>query len=510
MRFVAAFLVLFSLWLLPHGSAFAQQGSCSSSRTLGTDYGCAGPGEALSAAVAAGESQKSSYANQSGWSWNCQKLYVPDQLGYSYHCVATGSGFTYANFQYDRYWSSSFQCPSGQSWDPDVESCVTPCSSRPASTTPFYPPNGSTQCIDGCIASYANASDATGSVSYRSFTGQKCTDVPPCADRDGGGKWVVNTYLGVCQPVTPTCAQGETKNANGECVKDTCPIGYIAVPPTTGGAVSNGNLTCKPKPDDCPAGMKYDGAAGKCMNDPDKPCASGQTRGADGTCKKDDDHDGEPDTDADAEKSFSGGDDCNVPPSCAGDPIMCGQARIQWRIDCNTRERVAINGGSCDVVPTCTGESCKAMEYAQLLQQWRTACAVEKLVAKDSTGTADPNVKDIRDALLNGAVGEGDLTGPSEASEESAVDGRLGGEGSPNGLFTDGTGHVGGVPGSDGLDVAGFGYGNSCPQPPQINLMGQSITLDTSVFCNWMSLGGALVMVFAALLSLRIMASGGT
>ena len=94
---------------------------------------------------------------------------------------------------------------------------------------------------------------------------------------------------------------------------------------------------------------------GKCLPG-DGQCAAGEVRGPDGTCKKDGDGDGQPDDPGDKD-TFAGGDDCSVPPSCGGSPIMCGQARIQWRIDCNTRKNRNIAGGTCNTMPVCTGES---------------------------------------------------------------------------------------------------------------------------------------------------------
>src|SRR5690606_40343439 len=107
-------------------------------------------------------------------------------------------------------------------------------------------------------------------------------------------------------------------------------------------------------------------------------CGEGMAKGKDGTCKADANKDGIPDADQDPDnpdnnedgKKFSGGDNCNAPPACAGDPIMCGQARIQWRIECNTRKHANVEGGACDRMPICTGDGCKPVEYAQLIQQW--------------------------------------------------------------------------------------------------------------------------------------------
>ncbi|PPT76860.1 hypothetical protein XthCFBP4691_19495 [Xanthomonas theicola] len=80
----------------------------------------------------------------------------------------------------------------------------------------------------------------------------------------------------------------------------------------------------------------------------------------------------------------------------------------------------------------------------------------------------------------------------------------------PKDAFSDESGYAGqpgGVPGANGLDTQGYGWSRSCPTPPTVNLMGQSITFDITPFCNWMALGGWLVLIFASFLSVRILSS---
>ena len=120
--------------------------------------------------------------------------------------------------------------------------------------------------------------------------------------------------------------------------------------------------------------------------------APGWARGKDGTCKRDADGDGKPDEGEDegnTDPTFSGGDTCDSPPACSGSPIMCGQARIQWRIDCNTRKDRQITGGACNAMPMCVGKNCDAVEYASLIQQWRVACSLEKIANKDGDGDGE-------------------------------------------------------------------------------------------------------------------------
>ncbi|WP_407071248.1 hypothetical protein [Xanthomonas arboricola] len=236
--------------------------------------------------------------------------------------------------------------------------------------------SGSIGCRNGCDGVWFGNADDT--MTWQT-TGAVCPEDPP-KTCDGMKGYVWNRYLGVCEPTPPDkCPEGQSKNAKGTCEPNACPEGMVL----------GQDGTCKPKDNECPAGQ-IKSPTGSCLPG-DGQCAAGEVRGADGTCKKDGDGDGEPDGegdgDGDPEKSqFSGGDDCNTPPSCSGDAIMCGQARIQWRIDCNTRKNRNVSGGTCASMPVCTGEKCDAVEYSSMLFQWRSACAAEKLLAKSGDG----------------------------------------------------------------------------------------------------------------------------
>ncbi|WP_152249655.1 hypothetical protein [Xanthomonas maliensis] len=246
------------------------------------------------------------------------------------------------------------------------------CNSRPDYNGPFpgsqsgTPVSGSYQCNSGCIQTWTPNADGTWNGGYGA--NQVCD---PNNNNCGPG-FHYNTVLAMCEPdLPPECPNGQTKNAKGQCEPSQCPAGMTL----------QQDGTCAPSHNECPPGQ-VKSPSGSCLPG-DGQCAKGEVMGADGTCKKDSDGDGSPDDgggDGDGDKhTFSGGDDCDTPPSCNGDPIMCGQARIQWRIDCNTRRNRNISGGSCANMPVCTGDKCDAIEYNALLFQWRTACATEKL-----------------------------------------------------------------------------------------------------------------------------------
>lgn len=330
--------------------------------------------------------------------------------------------------------------------------------------------NGSIGCRNGCDGVWYRNSDFT---MTWSVTGDRCPDNEKsnCEQMGEGFYW--NSLLKVCEPPEGKCPGNSKANSLGKCEPEPCPDGKVL----------QHDGTCKTKESECPAG-NIKSPDGKCLPG-EGQCAQGETRGNDGTCKKDSDGDGEPDeeTGEPGEKepdSFSGGDGCKTPPSCSGSAILCGQARIQWRIDCNTRRNRNIAGGQCNTPPVCTGDKCDALEYSGLLMQWRTACALEKAAG----GSGDSgDLAAIRNALTGtgGSVNPGTLPGS---------DAWVTGTGQPTKPNT-----------------AGYGWSGSCPAIPAVSFMGTSIQIDATPICNWLSLGSFFVMGLAALGSLRIVAS---
>lgn len=157
--------------------------------------------------------------------------------------------------------------------------------------------------------------------------------------------------------------------------------------------------------------------------------------------------------------------------------IMCGQARIQWRIDCNTRKDIKISGGSCDAVPICTGKNCNAMEYAQLLMQWRTSCK-----AAGEGGEGESGIKDhmtaLKQAEVNALRGLGTNDGHDGVSESDIFHTFSNDDFDPN-MF-------GGSP------------GGTCSFGTSLEIMGHAITLPSSFWTAAQFIG--LLMVACAYL----------
>ncbi len=350
------------------------------------------------------------------------------------------------------------------------------CSKRESATTPFFPPSGSVRCMSGCESTFRNNADDT---STYSPTGKTCDKKPDCAAQ-GGKNMVWNAALGVCQPVEPECPKGEVKVGNACAKEKPCPDGMALVAGS-----------CKKENNECPAGM-IRSPLGSCIPG-DGQCAKGEVRGPDGTCKRDKDNDGEPDPHGkDDPETFSGGDECDSPPSCSGSPIMCGQARIQWRIDCNTRRHNNISGGHCSQsgMPVCTGKDCNAMEYSSLLMQWRSACALEKMAGEKSDtpggSKSDANGNGVADVL----EGRGDVTPIGDGAADVASAKKWG-----IGLST------------SNLDTSNmFGGSGTCPEPPAITIMGKTVSpADFPYFCQIAAIFRALILIFGAYTALQIL-----
>jgi hypothetical protein len=256
---------------------------------------------------------------------------------------------------------------------------VNSCSSKPDITSQTGPwstfagnaRNGTIQCNGGCETLWSKNSDGTwtGTTSASGFVCEPY-DKNMCS-RFSGYHW--NGEHLACEPDSQECTGGKVSDGLGGCKESSCPPGQV----------QDSNGLCVPEKSECPPG-NVKAPSGACLPG-DGQCAKGEVRGKDGTCKRDANEDGKPDEGEDegnTDEAFSGGDNCNAPPACSGSPIMCGQARIQWRIDCNTRKNRNISGGTCSSTPVCTGEKCDALEYSQLLMQWRTACAIEKMAGK--------------------------------------------------------------------------------------------------------------------------------
>lgn len=378
------------------------------------------------------------------------------------------------------YYTTNFNCQylrsTDQTWQTHAQSksmsafwvATATCASRPPITGLAPYPNGSIICTSSCSYVYHYNGDGS---STKSPTGATClSSNTECAT----GYY---RFEGMCVPKeVPDCLPG-VEAKPGICKKpEQCPTGMHETP----------EGFCEEDGSECPAG-NIKAPSGECLPG-EGQCAVGEARRPNGTCGKDsngdgvaDDDDEDPENDSDKE-TFSGGDNCSSPPSCSGSPIMCGQARIQWRIDCNTRKNVNIAGGSCAAVPICTGEKCNAMEYSSLLMQWRTACATEKLLAGSDDGGSGGQPEWTKVGGMSQDGGAGQTADDVKGVELIEFD-------------------------TDDLDQSGFGGAASCPALYTGTGEGmgsefvQQLASPPAIFCTWIGAVKAIMILFGTIIA---------
>lgn len=112
--------------------------------------------------------------------------------------------------------------------------------------------------------------------------------------------------------------------------------------------------------------------------------------------------------------SASESGNCQQPPTCVGDTLKCLHLKFTWKIECNTKGNKISGGDGCSDgdVPVCAGDSCKAEQYAQVLQQWKQRCAVQAMgegMASRAGNISNPDDAGVVDGIW---IKEGNGNGP--------------------------------------------------------------------------------------------------
>lgn len=105
---------------------------------------------------------------------------------------------------------------------------------------------------------------------------------------------------------------------------------------------------------------------------------------------------------------------CDQAPACVGDTLKCLHLKFTWKIQCNTKGSEISNGDGCgdNDMPVCTGSSCKAEAYAQVLQQWKQRCAVQAMGEGMAARAASISNPGDAEALEGIWIKEGNGNGP--------------------------------------------------------------------------------------------------
>ena len=161
---------------------------------------------------------------------------------------------------------------------------------------------------------------------------------------------------------------------------------------------------------------------------------------------------------------------CDQPFTVNGDNANAVKLRAMRAQICGTATRVVGDVGNCQSTFSVQGDT----PEAHSLRAQRTQICGDEGVEWDAVGEGI--------AMVDAVAGEGD---PSKAFDQSG-----GGEG-------------------DGqLDTAGLGYGSACPQLPVVDVLGTTVDFNryAADMCRWIALAGQIVLILAALASLRIIA----
>jgi hypothetical protein len=436
----------------------------------------------------------------------------PEAFGMAWRAAWYGHGATCQTTYRKRSYPANVDCITpGEVWDDATKTCVVPPDCEQG----------------GLIGEATNArlvrEGQVGCI-YDPATNQTCEAM---VVNVGAGGTFTGMMVGgdACSPEQYTCPSGMFKDTNGLCTDiPECPEG-VAYDYDLGmcqpqnecpaGQVKNVNGQCDPAPD-CPAG-KIKAPDGSCVEDPDN-CPPGYVKGPDGTCKPDGNGDGEPDETTDT--TVTGGEMCDAPPLCVGDSGTCFQAKKLWQVDCNTRKgrgQWALDH-YCQRPPVCeavTGSwqpdrtaHCDPAEEAAMVLRWQQVCELRKAVEELKKANADgtPGQPGCTDGDCNDN-GQPDWTenpgnGPSNADIGEAED-----DGEGNGAI--GAEREITLTGPGGaLDSVGLGYSRSCPNIPAVTIYGATLELNNGPLCDWLELGGQLVLILAALASLKIISGG--
>lgn len=145
----------------------------------------------------------------------------------------------------------------------------------------------------------------------------------------------------------------------------------------------------------------------------------------------------------------------------------------------------ASGGQTCDTPAICSGDAPTCMVVTQ---SWLLRCGKS---VSDKNGNGQPDWTEVSDA--DSSNYKVDSTGRGEVVND--------GSGSPSSV-------PGGPAGVGDLDQSGFA-GNTCPALPSFEVFGQTISFGNDLFCRWLEQIRAIILLVAAFISARIIASGG-
>lgn len=359
-------------------------------------------------------------------------------------------------------------CGAGKSWNTVLQKCDVSCSEKP----PLGPTIGllkSEVCVGGCMysgvptSSFSLESGSSGAIDFGSFggftpTGANC-GVPDEAKTDSACA-PINGQTVCVRPDGQHCHKsattkrffcwkpGETgEKSEGPDVSKTN-AGPDAIPPNIN--LPNGDTLT---PAGNPVTVTNTGSGNTTTTTTNNYTTEHGTNAAPGKGQGvgDDSGPGDGAGDGDGEGegdkgTVSGPGDCSAPPVCAGNALACWAIRANWQ-------------QGCDGV----------------------ASGIEGMAELGDAINRATEAEAVQWGALLGNDGEGDLDSIREVRE---------------------------LKGSE-LDASGFLGAGTCPNFPMPSVMGQTLNIDFTQICGFLSNIGSIVLALSYLLGFRIIVGGG-
>jgi hypothetical protein len=188
------------------------------------------------------------------------------------------------------------------------------------------------------------------------------------------------------------------------------------------------------------------------------------------------------------EVSASGGDNCNVAPSCSGDPSTCMVAKQVWLNRCESLGEVSGDPSNCDIDFQCTGD---AVECASLNFSRTQMCA-------EQTAADEFDTNSLSDSLSDGLTDFESELGAEPVDE--------------NGMLTSVSDSTDVINIGDSLDLSSIfnpsPSSGSCPAPYSMNLLGNPVSFSYTMFCDVLISINPFVLMLFSFFGARILYRG--
>lgn len=232
-------------------------------------------------------------------------------------------------------------CQDPAEWNQDTQSCEQPpseyCESFEGQTvSKSFSPSGYLSCVGGCTVTQSSDSECTGTAeeggtcfAQFTFTGTDCDDGSASGNSGASGSSPTGSSSSASNS-----PDGSSTTTDSSSSTSTDSQGNQTDNTTTNSTTTNPDGSSTSSTTNTTTTTGTDGSSTTTTTTTTTTCD------ADGNCSTT--LSGSTSTNPNGEevdgKSASGGDDCDEPPTCDGDPILCAQLKQQWLTRCDGQD----------------------------------------------------------------------------------------------------------------------------------------------------------------------------